>query len=88
MSDDYYKNLPKKRMGVGVLIFNDKEEVLIVKTSYKDHWSIAGGVVEEKESPKETLIREVKEEIGLDLKEVKFLSVDYIFDHDYNHGEN
>lgn len=87
MIDEYYRNLPKKRMGVGVLIFNNKEEVLIVKTSYKDHWSMVGGVVDENESPRSACKREVKEEIGIDLKEVKFLSIDYRPDYK-NRGES
>jgi ADP-ribose pyrophosphatase YjhB (NUDIX family) len=77
MSSEYYKNLPKKRMGVGTLIFNEKDEILIVKPSYKDHWSTVGGVIDENESPQVACKREVKEEIGIDLKEVKFLCVDY-----------
>jgi len=82
MINEYYKNLPKKRMGVGALILNEKNEILIVKPSYKDHWSIAGGVVDENESPKEACIREVKEEMGINLKEVRFLCVDYTSDVD------
>ena len=64
-------------MGVGALILNEKDEILIVKPSYKDHWSVAGGVVDENESPRAALQREVKEEIGIGLKEAKFLCVDY-----------
>ncbi len=77
MSSEYYNNLPKKRMGVGVLILNTKDEIFIVKPSYKDHWTTAGGVIDENESPRNACIREVKEEIGIDLKNVKFLCVDY-----------
>jgi 8-oxo-dGTP pyrophosphatase MutT (NUDIX family) len=62
---DYYKSLPRKRMGSGVIIQNSKGEVLVLKTTYKDHWEIPGGVVEENESPKQTAEREVLEEIGL-----------------------
>lgn len=65
-------------MGVGVLILNAKDEILMVKPSYKDHRSIAGGAVDENESPNAACIREMKEEIGLDLKELKFLCVDYV----------
>lgn len=75
--DNYYKQLPRKRMGAGVLIFNEEEELLIVRISYKTYWSIPGGVVENDESPKQACIREVKEEIGLDLKEVKFVCIDH-----------
>lgn len=64
-------------MGAGALILNDKNEIFIVKPSYKDQWSIAGGVVNDNESPRDACIREVKEEIDIDLKNVKFLCVDY-----------
>lgn len=78
MENQYYKELPKKRMGTGALFLNDKDKILIVKPSYKDHWSIPGGVVDENESPRQACIREVKEELGLDISEVTFLCVAYV----------
>lgn len=75
--NNYLKTLARKRMGSGVLIFSEKDELLIVKISYKEHWSIPGGVVEENESPKQAGIREVKEEIGLEFKDIKFVCIDY-----------
>jgi 8-oxo-dGTP diphosphatase len=78
MINEFYKNLPKKRMGAGMLFFNEKEELLIVKPVYKDHWTLVGGVVDENESPLQACIREVKEEIGIELQNAKFLCVDYV----------
>jgi len=75
--EEYYKSLPKKQVGAGVLLFNSKGELLIVKPTYKDKWSIPGGSVDAEESPKTCAIRETKEEIGLDLKDVQFICVDY-----------
>lgn len=80
MSNDYYENLPKRRMGVGALIMNEENEILIVKPSYKDNWLIPGGVIEKDESPREACLREAKEEVGIDLKMVNFLCVDYKVD--------
>lgn len=77
MSKNYYQNLPKKRMGAGALFFNQDNDILIIKPSYKDHWSILGGVVEENESPRVSCVREIKEEIGLEIKDLKFLCVDW-----------
>lgn len=74
---EYYQAIPKKRMAAGVLILNEKDEVLLVKPSYKDHWSIPGGVIEADESPRQAALRETREEIGLDLVECQFLCVDY-----------
>src|SRR4030042_1026069 len=47
---EYLKTLPKKRIAVGVLLFNDDNQLLVLKPSYKDHWTIPGGVVNEYES--------------------------------------
>ncbi|MFA6754166.1 MAG: NUDIX hydrolase [Candidatus Paceibacterota bacterium] len=76
--EDYYNSLPKKRMCSGVLIFNQNDELLIVKPSYKDHWSIPGGVIEENESPRLACIRETEEETGLYIENLEFLSVDFV----------
>lgn len=75
--NDYYQNLPKKRMGAGVLIFNKKNELLITKTNYKEGRTIPGGVVDKNESPREACLREVREEIDIALKDIRFLALDY-----------
>lgn len=74
---EYFKALPKKRMSAGALLFNDNNEILIVRPSYKDHWSIPGGVVDKNESPREAGLRETKEEVGIDLDDLKFLCIEY-----------
>ena len=76
---DYYKNLPKKRVAVGALIFNDKKEILVVKPSYRDYWIMPGGVVEKSESLSQALSRELKEELSLiiDIKNINLAIVDY-----------
>ncbi len=74
---EYHKSLPKKGMGSGVLFLNTKNELLILKTTYKEHWTIPGGTVDKDESPRDAVVREVKEEIGLDISTPKFLGVSY-----------
>lgn len=64
-------------MGSGVIIRNPKGEILVLKTTYKDHWEIPGGVVEENESPKQTAERETLEEIGLIVRIPSCLVVHY-----------
>ena len=76
--DEYIANLPKKRMAVGVLFFNNARELLVVKPTYKENWSVPGGVCDENESPRETAIRETKEETSLNIKKVQLLCVDYM----------
>ncbi|WP_179862916.1 NUDIX domain-containing protein [Bacillus thuringiensis] len=53
---------------VGAAIFNEKNEILCVlkpqKTKYPIYWGLPGGQVNEKEDPKEVLIREIKKELN------------------------
>ena len=74
---DFYRHLPKKRCASGVLFFNEKGEILIVKPVYKIGWSIPGGIIEEGESPVDSLKREVQEELGLKIENFKFGLVEY-----------
>lgn len=75
---DYIKNLPKKRMASGVILLNKAGEILLVKPGYKDHWSVPGGVIDKDESPRDAALREVKEEVNLDLKSMRLLCLDYM----------
>ncbi len=86
--EEFFKSLPKKRMGTGALIFNKTNELLIVKSPYKDHWSIPGGIVEADESPRQACAREMKEEIGLDIKDLRFFCVDYYRNKNDGKGES
>jgi 8-oxo-dGTP diphosphatase len=64
---------------IAAIIFeNDNEELLLYLRDnnpaipFPDHWDLIGGHVEEGESPEEALVREVKEELDLDLKDYSF----------------
>lgn len=39
---------------------------------FPDHWDLIGGHIEEGETPEEALEREVKEELGIEIKEYSF----------------
>ena len=52
-------------VGVTGVIFNDKNEVLLFKHTYRQHsWSLPGGYMKSGEHPKEAIEREIKEESG------------------------
>jgi 8-oxo-dGTP diphosphatase len=64
---------------IAAIIFeNDKGEFLLYLRDNKPdipfpgYWDLIGGHVEAGESPEEALIREVKEELNIDLKEYTF----------------
>lgn len=67
-------------MGAGVLFFDNERKVLLVQPTYKGTWEIPGGVVESNESPRDAAIREVKEELGLQLRPdaINLLCVEYM----------
>lgn len=69
--------LPKKVVGASALFLNSRDEVLIVKPSYRDGWLLPGGSVEALESPLVGCIREIKEELGLDITDPDLVGVHY-----------
>lgn len=69
--------LPKKRMAAGALLLNAEHEILIVKPTYRAEWLVPGGIVEADESPRTACIREVREEIGIDVTLGQILCLDY-----------
>jgi len=67
-------------VGCGVLIVNDKNETLLLKRNEKCRneagtWSRPGGTVEFGETVEQALVREIKEELDVDLELVKFLDL-------------
>ena len=86
--NDYYENLPRKRMGVGVIFRNIGDQILLVKPGYKEYWSLVGGVIDKDESPKQAAVREIREEIGLKKNCLRFVSVDYHANKNTDKGES
>jgi ADP-ribose pyrophosphatase YjhB (NUDIX family) len=74
---EYLASLPKKIMGAGCLFFDSDRKILVVKPVYKNTWNLPGGVVEANESPQHACIREVREEIGIEIKPERLLCIDY-----------
>lgn len=61
---------------VGALIFNAAGEVLMIRThKWSNLWGIPGGKIIWGESSEDALLREIKEETNLDVKNVQFALV-------------
>jgi len=59
--------------GASAFIFNEKRELLLTKQPrWKNKWMIPGGKIEYSESLEQTLKREIKEEVNLDIKNIKY----------------
>ncbi|MEW8956808.1 NUDIX hydrolase [Clostridium sp.] len=69
-------------------ITNDKGEILLQKRSDKEElWGLPGGAIELYESVEEALIREVKEETGLEVGVEKFIGVYSKYFAEYPNGD-
>ena len=70
---------------VGALIFNKEGKVFLMKShKWKNKFNIPGGHVELGEKMEDALKREIKEETGLDIYDLKFLySPEFIFGDDF-----
>jgi 8-oxo-dGTP pyrophosphatase MutT (NUDIX family) len=60
-----------------VIIMNDEDKVLITKRADNGRWDFPGGGCEEEDSFKQTAVKEMKEELNLDILEedLEFLGV-------------
>ncbi len=73
----FINSLAKKHMGAAAIIFNEKGELLIVKPNYNDGWLVPGGSLDAIESPTDGCIREIKEEIGLEIPDIRCTGIFY-----------
>jgi phosphoglycolate phosphatase-like HAD superfamily hydrolase/ADP-ribose pyrophosphatase YjhB (NUDIX family) len=61
---------------VGALIFNSRREVLMIRThKWSDKWGIPGGKIKGGETAEEALRRELLEETGLTIRDIRFVLV-------------
>lgn len=68
---------PTKTSAGGALIRDSAGRVLFVVPTYKAVLDIPGGITEDDESPKAAAVREIREELGLDVSLGQLLVVDW-----------
>ncbi len=64
--------------GAAVIIVNDKGQILLQSRADRDKWGLPGGCQELGERFQDTIIREIKEETNLDVKEEDLELIDII----------
>jgi 8-oxo-dGTP pyrophosphatase MutT (NUDIX family) len=75
--DAFLLTLPRRRAGSGALIVNTNGRLLLVEPRYKSTWEIPGGIVESGEDPRTACAREIREEIGLDIRPGRLLVLEH-----------
>ncbi|MEH7247364.1 NUDIX hydrolase [Neobacillus niacini] len=65
---------PKHIVSAAAVVLNEKNELLLIKGPRRG-WEMPGGQVEEGESLKDAVVRETKEESGIDIEVVKFCGI-------------
>lgn len=76
------------RVGVGAVILKENQLLLVKRKRppEAESWSIPGGKVEYMERLEEALVREIQEEVGLDISDLELLCVtDYIIPREEAH---
>ena len=67
------------KVGVAVVIFNKEGKILVGKRISKSHgfntWCVPGGKLEFKEDPERCAEREVMEEAGVKIKNLRFVAI-------------
>jgi len=61
------------RLNVGIILANHADQLLWAKRIGQDAWQFPQGGMQPQEGPEQTLFRELREEIGLDKKNVTIL---------------
>ncbi len=71
----------------GGCIFNQKGEVLLQRRGDSNKWGFPGGAIELGETPEMAVIREVKEETGLEVEVTELLGIYTDCDMEYASGD-
>ena len=70
-----------KRKGTSIIFVNDKKQILLLLRDdkpdipYPNMWDIPGGHVDDGEAPEQCIVREMKEEMDLNLEEFELFSI-------------
>lgn len=70
--------LPRKRLIAHVIMRDDHDRFVLCETTFKPDWELPGGIVEPDESARAGAIREVREELGIDLAPGPVLVADWL----------
>lgn len=70
--------LPTKRVIAQGLVRNSAGAILLCELAYKRDWDLPGGVVDPGESPAACLVREIREELDVEVELVRLVAVNWL----------
>jgi ADP-ribose pyrophosphatase YjhB (NUDIX family) len=63
------------KVGANAAVFDEQGQILLMKRTDDGTWCLPGGFVDPNESPRETAVRETREETGLDVRVVDLVAL-------------
>jgi 8-oxo-dGTP diphosphatase len=60
----WYASVPKLALSASGVLRDRQGRIALVRNTYRDGWSLPGGVVDDNEAPADAAVREVREELG------------------------
>ncbi len=60
----WYASVPKVALSASAVLRDAEGRIALVRNTYRDGWSLPGGVVDDNEPPADAAVREVLEELG------------------------
>ena len=70
--------MPKKRLIAQGILRTDGDRIALCELTYKVDWDLPGGIVDPGESPADCVVREVHEELGLEVSVKGLLAVNWL----------
>jgi 8-oxo-dGTP pyrophosphatase MutT (NUDIX family) len=75
--EEWLARMVRAYVGCSVLLTDAEGKVLLLKASYRDQWQFPGGGMDPGEGPAECAARELFEETGLAVRELRLLVVEW-----------
>jgi len=70
-------------LGVGVVVINEKNELLVIKDRLGKKYKLPGGYIDDDENISTAAVREVKEETGIDVKFASVIALGHFKPHQF-----
>ena len=71
----------RKRISADAILRDDSGRILLVDPKYKPDWDLPGGMAEANEPPADAVRRELREELGFNMRLGELLCVDWVSPH-------